>query len=857
MNAIRELFAKYRKKLIAPVAVVLAAIILLDFYFVFEVTPQPNDECLWVPQRVYKDSIGIFFQDVKFEGVTWNAGIRDGDQLISINGTRISRPPVATRILNTITEGDSATYTVARGDRIFTTLVEVKKLIQFGGLAFALLSGIWLLVGIIVITSKPDGLTQVLFFRIGATLTLFSTFNLLITQNIYNPIYDYPVLVLLFDIVWTIGGAFLPFLIVHFFWLFPKKFDILEKKYTTKILYITPLVIFVASILFRVLFIYTGIINTLVFYAVYTNVNLALIYIGSVVGLVSLFISYIRLKTKHERNAIFLILVSYAIGILAVLYTTIVQYISDQAFLYNSPEYFMPIILISLVPVAFAFSIFKYSLMDVSDVVKNGLMYGTATVTVAGLYFFIIYLLGQSLSQAISTEYQGLIAGLIFIVFAFVFQSTKDRFQTLITKRFYPEQFAYQNMIVKFSHDVATIVGLENILHSTCKTFVDALKLDRFGIAIRNKTNQKMFDAVEGTGFVEFPFSIETDISKMAEFILSKKDSNLPIVIEENDFKEIFPEDYDLLSEEGIYTIIPLIIKSRIIGFLLFGLKYSGSKFAGKDLELLTAASNQVAVAIENARLYESEKEKLILDRDLENARRIQKSLLPSKIPQIAGLDISGTMIPAMHVGGDYFDVIKVSETKVFVVIGDVSGKGLSASFYMSKLQTMIQLYCTEDKSPKQVLSEVNRKIFGTIERNWFITVSIALFDTEKKELTFCRAGHTPLLVSKNGDIKQLQPSGIGVGLENGDLFDRNLEEITIPIESNELFTMFSDGVNETMNSVDQLYGMDRFFKCISANSSKMSNEILNSALNDIEQFKKDTPQYDDITLVLVKTTKM
>ena len=102
--------------------------------------------------------------------------------------------------------------------------------------------------------------------------------------------------------------------------------------------------------------------------------------------------------------------------------------------------------------------------MDVSVVVKNTIIYGTATATVAAIYFFIIYVAGQSISSFFGVENQGIIAGIFFIIFALVFQSTKDRFQDFLTKRFYPEQFASQKVLVDLSNELSTVVGLDNII---------------------------------------------------------------------------------------------------------------------------------------------------------------------------------------------------------------------------------------------------------------------------------------------------------------------------------------------------------------------------------------------------------
>ena len=201
-----------------------------------------------------------------------------------------------------------------------------------------------------------------------------------------------------------------------------------------------------------------------------------------------------------------------------------------------------------------------------------------------------------------------------------------------------------------------------------------------------------------------------------------------------HDFKAVLPDEKaERLISEGVYTIIPMLVKTKIVGLLLFGLKHSGSHFAGKDLELLWAAANQAAISIENARLYKSEVEKQKIERDLDLARKIQQGLLPQCLPDIGGLDICGEMIPAMQVGGDYYDLIQISDSKLFVVVGDVSGKGLSASLYMTKLQTMIKLSCSEDKSPKEILIDINKRIYTEMDKSWFVTITLALFDLGKQ----------------------------------------------------------------------------------------------------------------------------
>ena len=311
----------------------------------------------------------------------------------------------------------------------------------------------------------------------------------------------------------------------------------------------------------------------------------------------------------------------------------------------------------------------------------------------------------------------------------------------------------------------------------------------------------------------------------------------------------------DKLIEEEIYTVIPMIINNKIVGLLLFGLKYSGSHFAGKDIELLWAAANQAAVSIENARLYDTEAQKLKIEQDLDTARKIQESLLPACIPQIRNLDICGEMIPAMQVGGDYYYLLPVngSDSKLFAIIGDVSGKGLAASLYMTKLQTMVQFACTADSSPKEILVEINKRIYSEIERNWFITMSIAYFDLEKKTVKFCRAGHMPLLTAENGTVQSHRTQGIGVGLEKGEIFEESLIEQELSLKPGQIYAFFTDGITEAMNEQHDLFGEDNLSSILKDKSTSRSNDIMQEIWNKINSFRGSAEVNDDMTMVIIK----
>jgi sigma-B regulation protein RsbU (phosphoserine phosphatase) len=609
------------------------------------------------------------------------------------------------------------------------------------------------------------------------------------------------------------------------------------------------MVIYAASVIYRIFFVYFSKTQD-IFYKYYSN-DLSLLLLGSmIIGLISLFINYLRLKDKEEKKPVIIILAAYALGLFSILYTVyIAPSITDT--LFNSPEFYAPILLVAIIPVSFGISIFRYQLMDVSIVIKNTIIYGLATITIAAVYFLIIYVVGQSVSQAIGTQYQGIIAGVIFIVFAMVFQSTKNKFQDFLTAKFYPEQFAYQKVLIRFSNDVSVMVGLDNILNAMKTTFVESLMIKEFGIMINSPDNELKLERAVGLNSTNLVIS-DSNVEKYYNEKILITDY---VVIEQPDFINVFPTASRSLIENNIFTIIPMILNSKVIGLLLFGLKHSGSQFAGKDLELLYAAANQAAISIENARLYRSEVNKLRIERDLDLARKIQQSLLPKCNPKVNGLDICGQMVPAMQVGGDYYDLIPISPTRLFVVVGDVSGKGLSASLYMTKLQTMMQVACVDNRSPRDILIEINRNLYVSMEKDWFVTITLALFDLEKNIVRVCRAGHAPLLAASNGTVSAYRTQGIGVGLEKGTIFDRTLVEEEISLSSGKIFAFYSDGITEAINEKEEFFGEEKLSELLKGKTNITSTKLMDEIWDSLKQFRGKAEQNDDMTMVLVKVS--
>jgi sigma-B regulation protein RsbU (phosphoserine phosphatase) len=312
-------------------------------------------------------------------------------------------------------------------------------------------------------------------------------------------------------------------------------------------------------------------------------------------------------------------------------------------------------------------------------------------------------------------------------------------------------------------------------------------------------------------------------------------------------------EDKERIIEAGIVLAVPMFTRDRLIGILHLAPKESEKPYSEEDIDLLQTVANQAAIAIENARLHKAEIEKQKIEEELTMARRIQQGLLPKESPKMLGLDIAGTSIPATTVGGDYYDFIKLDDQRLLVVVGDVSGKGMSAALYMSKIQGMIQFASRVYHSPKDILVEVNRRIYDGIERKSFITMIIALFDLSTRKVTICRAGHNPALVASNGQVSFLKLRGIGLGLEPGMIFGHELEMFDEELEPGKLFLFYSDGLTEAMNEKREEFGEGRILDSIRDYHTVSADILQHKVIDALVSFRGDAEQNDDITVVVVK----
>ncbi len=288
---------------------------------------------------------------------------------------------------------------------------------------------------------------------------------------------------------------------------------------------------------------------------------------------------------------------------------------------------------------------------------------------------------------------------------------------------------------------------------------------------------------------------------------------------------------------------------------ILFATKKRTFGFFPDDLAMLEAYANQGVIALDNAALLKESFERERMEEELRIAREVQQRLLPHKTPDFNGISIEALTITAYEVGGDYYDFINFSDDQLGFIIGDVSGKGTSAAFYMAEAKGIIQSLSKSFQQPRELLIRTNEILYETLERKSFISMLMASLDRKSKTLSFALAGNCPLLYynSSEKESRLLQPQGIGVGLEKGDLFKKTLVEEKVACKTGDIFVFYTDGLSEARNKEGLEYGDERLCDLIQENAAKTAPELKEVVIDSILSFLDGQSLSDDLTLLLVK----
>ena len=305
---------------------------------------------------------------------------------------------------------------------------------------------------------------------------------------------------------------------------------------------------------------------------------------------------------------------------------------------------------------------------------------------------------------------------------------------------------------------------------------------------------------------------------------------------------------------EKIHSIlsVPLLCKGKLIGVLSLFNKKNNREFSKNDQRLLSIIASQSAQVIENARLYEQEKQLRQFEQELEMAQSIQNRLLPKESPKIAGMDMAGISYAAKEVGGDYFDFIELENGRWGIALGDVSGKGIPAALLMANLQATLRNQALNHSSIVECIEKTNQFLYLNTESHKFATLFFGVLDSKTKDFNYVNAGHNfPFHLLTDGKFQQLEIGGLVVGIGRDSVYN----EGKVHLSPGEIIVIYSDGVTETEDASETQFGEPRLQEIIKKNKNLSSQKIMSEIYREVKNFQGGMDQDDDITLVVMKAT--
>lgn len=321
--------------------------------------------------------------------------------------------------------------------------------------------------------------------------------------------------------------------------------------------------------------------------------------------------------------------------------------------------------------------------------------------------------------------------------------------------------------------------------------------------------------------------------------------------------KEVLPTIlHGTVSPDMVGTVLSLdeqhlIGRNKEIGLLLLG-DSRKDKFSEEDRDTLRNFSSEIAVVIDNARLYETNASiSADLERELRRTSDIQKSMLPQQNPLASVLTIEATTRPAKVVGGDYYDYWALDDHHLLFAIGDVTGKGASAALMMAMVKTALQIRIETTQHLSEIMALLNRLVYDQALRSQqYMTLFLGIIDIQAHTLTYCNAGHNfPYVLSPTRTLTQLEKTALPLGFLLSDPYP----VATYRLQPDDIVFCYTDGIIEVMNTHREIFGFPRLETILLEHCQSSLPTIHTSVLNAIEAFCQNTPQEDDMTMLLVR----
>jgi phosphoserine phosphatase RsbU/P len=769
------------------------------------------------------------------------AGLKFMDRILSVDGraleygkqlvTWISEKPVGTPVRYLVESRGGIREVI-----IPVALFSVKDFLFVFLVPFFFGVGIYAL-GCVVYVLKPNTHTSWIFMAMCFALGTYVGTGFEI-QSSYHLVYIHYLIIPL-----------VPAGIFHLFSVYParKKF-IVHYPFLEYAIYIPVTAIAMSYLVFLIAF-NTGIVLPEILHPmVITPVNRMFFNICAA-GIVILMVhSVIKASEPLARSRARMILFGFSLAFVPTVTIMAIVMFMKVTFPWNLmvfPGFFFP--------ASIAYSIVKHNMFEADVIIKRTVGYAIVTLVVVSVY------VGVSLAlNFVAGKFQLAQSRAFPILFTFgiilIFNPMRNRIQAIVDRFFFRKEYDYGEIVDRIGGAITSLLDLKEILSHLVQTFVKDMFISTSSIMLLDTAGGQYrvhLSAGEHQGEIQkIMFSREDPLVQILE--KEKRELTKYDVLEDPKYKEVCGActfNFEMIRAS---LMVPMVFQNKVIGLISLGDKKSGKFFNREDVDLLHTLANQGAVAIENARLFEENLEKQRMEEELNIARDLQMSMLPAACPEVSGIEIAAFSVPAREVGGDFYDFIEMGESKLGIVVGDVTGKSVSGALVMAAARSVFRMLSEQELSVGDIMDYANRRTKKDIKSGMFVALLYVVVDGEERTLRLCSAGQTqPIRLSsktRSADLIETEGDTFPLGI----LEEASYQETRIQVDAGDKMVFYTDGIVEAMNEKEEIFGFERLLDVVKSGAEMSADELLKMILDKVNGFVGSAEQHDDLTVIVV-----
>ena len=509
-----------------------------------------------------------------------------------------------------------------------------------------------------------------------------------------------------------------------------------------------------------------------------------------------------------------------------------------------------------LLPVTMAYVIVVHRAMDVRVVIRQGLQYVLARGAIRTVQIVLLVAVSVAAAPLLSgsagiARVAAVVAGLAAI--AAIGRRFADRLRGWVDRRFFREAYETDAILSDLAAKVRTMVETGPLLETVATRIAESLHVPRIAILLEDA------GAFQPAFTLGFPAAPDVSIplqGATARRLRGQQHALVRLDDESSWVQQADDRERTSLQQLKSKLLLPLSINEKLLGILSLGDKQSEEPFSSTDIRLLDTVAAQTGLALENGRLMAAvaaevanrEKTK----RELEIAREVQERLFPQEYPPIEGIDYAGACRPALGVGGDYYDFIRISDSELGLAIGDVSGKGIPAALLMATLRAYVRGQTIRGESDlAAMMATLNELVYESSAPNRYATFFYGHYDAATRQLHYVNGGHNPPMIFRQADaeVVRLGAGGPVIGLMQG----FGYQQACAALAPGDVLVAFTDGISEAMNALDEEWGEERLIEAVRPNTTLDARELIDTVMQAADAFVAGAPQHDDMTMVVVR----